>query len=111
MKRRRQKNLSTGAIVAIVVAGVVLVPVTLAAAGVYALHRVAKKAIDEILRPENMGTSGTLNEYSWTISQEGSSWIWGVDHNGVSVAGGATASELGAKQAVRDTLLALGVQG
>ena len=47
MRRHRRENLSTGAIVAMAVAGVVLVPVALAAAGfAYVVNR-AKKDKEE----------------------------------------------------------------
>ncbi len=43
MARRRRKNLSTGAKDALAITGMVLVPVTLAALGIYGITKLVKK--------------------------------------------------------------------
>ena len=106
MKRRRQKNLSTGAIVALAVAGVVLVPVAIAAVRVSG---------DPALR---LAKSGNAGKYAWFIenyptqNESGRTvddWQWVVYTEGnMVVNAGETSTLTLAKRAVYSALQSVG---
>lgn len=118
MAKRRQ-NLSSAAKVALAIVGVVLVPVALAGAGIYAVTQVARRAVKgrlADLSAASLPARGHMGGYEWAIDgrfTEASgtlAYFWSVTQSGQIIDSGAEASENAAKQAVRDTLLAAGVQ-
>ena len=80
MKRRR-KNMSDAAVMALALTGVVLVPVALAGIGVYAITRVAKRARDDA----EIDEGSTRDEIDQGTTTGGGMWtsrIWNT--NGVA---------------------------
>lgn len=76
--KRRKKNMSTGAKIAIA-AGVVLVgiPVVLITAGALGFRALVRKA-EKDMPPLTMPMSGREGDYKWTITQNGSRYDWTV---------------------------------